>query len=497
MDLVNKTTFDLELDSEKKTLVIIDNKKLPAYDDLYKIEKKEDIDKLEMLNLISSKLVVDIILDDEDFLNNFSLVILNLTFNLNLYNNIFLNIYREKLKKSYLLPKLKLYNYTENIEIFTLNVKNIEFEKDYKDIKTEYLKEDILLEEKFKIVKETLKSDKYLGEIVLIFVDDKEEVYKHFMEKDFRVINFSRNEKLDSRSVKKNILILDEITPLNYENIKTVFDLSIMSKEIPELLKNYIRKSGVIHRLNTKENLDKLPIFNQPDFDRDSLYKYYIKILNNSHYNPDSILDRYPVIETFNELKNLGIVDKNRLLINGELLLKIPLDFRPSLVIYYLIQYHSELPLYPFIVLASVINKKLEHSAILKFFEIWDSFINTFLNLEVDKEDIEEWLETKDFDSKIFIELLNKIKEVYYALYFDYKIELGKFYIEDLMPKAVDILIKAYKENVYKLKDRSEYFYSNGKKLVKLEKELVDKYPETIISFREKEDKIVSYLSLL
>jgi len=491
MELVNKVDFDFKLDPEIKTLVVFDNDKLPEYPYLHKIKDHDELEKIKILNSITTKFAVDLILADDDFLDNFSLIIINYTKNNYLYTNILLKILDVKYKNSLDLPKIKLFNYTENLENLALEIKEKSSEPNYKKIDVHYLKEENSEKEDYKKIKELIKKDKYLGEIVLIFVDDKKDIYKHFRENKYRIINFSRNEKLDSRSKKINILILEEIIPLNYDNIKLIINTSFRSKENCELLKNYIRKTGDIHHQMTLDFFENLPYFNYPYFDEDSLYKYYLKILNTGLYNPLSILDRYPVEKTFETLRDLSIIDENKVLIDGDLLLSIPLSFKPSLLIYEFFKNYDNIPLFSFILLAILIDRKFDNNLILEYLDIYKNLEDLFLT--ADEEEIIKAIEKFDIDKEIFMAVLDKFKSVYQILYFVKEIEVSPFDSEEILEKARPVLEKVYKKDIYYLMDKTEYLYTNKEKILKIKG---TDYPEVIINLKNDDNYIYNYLSL-
>lgn len=488
MDLVIRENFIFDLNVKVKTLIIVDSKILPHYDNIYKINHIND-NKFEKLNIITSELASLLLIENDSFFNNFNLVIINIIKNKDLYTDIILKIYSLKYSTDRALPKLEIYNYTKNVRNLYMEIKNIKVENNYKKIDTKFLEKD-------KNLNSLIKFEKYKGDFILILTDNKEDYYKLFRDKKYRIINFKRNEDLGSREEKINIIIIERIIPLPYENIKLVINDCFSSSENLELLKNYIQKEGEIYTLKNIEEFKKLPIFNYPYFDKESLYKYYIKILNNQAYEPLSVLDRYPVEETVETLSKLHIIDKNKVLIDSDLLFKIGLTFKASLVLYRLIKKYNELPLFPFIVLSVLIDKKLPYLTILNFLKLWEIFSSEFLSLEVEKIKIENFLEKQDFDSKLFLEILETIKDVYKRLYLDLEIKLGLYETSNLLKISKDVLIEVYRDDIYYLYDRNDYLYTNNQKILSLDYESKEDYPETVVSFKIDKNKIYSFLTL-
>ena len=435
------------------------------------------------------------------------------------------------MKKEGRIPEIIVINHSDTLENIPLNTDKVLENKIRKnEIKVNYSNSPYRIRERWEMLTEiyekVIKTKLEEGIILVVTPGVRESEFL------IRKIKNAKREDLESYLLDENIhktkfgrfntknkttvLVTDanNLLPLPYENIEIIYDcymrsnfngdsISYSSRERSEMLNNYIFKEGEINIMTSEEFYNKSPIFLPPFIPYHDLYRYYILIVRSAKYRPEilfnSLVSETKIKEIGQTLKDLNIVDRKRIvgtnqytegkiLIDENILFSIPLSFRPAFIIYKVIKSYSNLPLFPFIVLASIIditkgNFYSVEDPLIFYLNTWLNFTKEFKDLEVERNEIQDWCKLNGLDYRIFNALLEKVREVYDALSKKYDIEIGLFNVENLMKKSIKFLEKVYKEYVFHRKDKINNIYTNKQEEVKLVKPEKFKYPDQVISF--------------
>ena len=281
-----------------------------------------------------------------------------------------------------------------------------------------------------------------------------------------------------------------------YTDIKLVVIQNLKSREDLESINKYFTKSGKIEILMTKENFKKLPYINIEKIYEKDLFILALKLIKNKSFDSRLILDSFSQYNIFHKLEKYEILKDNNLLIDPEIFFKIALSIKPAMLIYRLMKDYKKLPLFPFIILAVLIDKDLSNSEILDFFNIWNQFSRSFKSLYVSDEDLIDFFKDLTFSIKLFKNILEKIISIYRNIYTYHYIEIAKFDTKNFLKEASPILVDIYKKDVFHLMENKKAIYTNNNLVLKIDSMLELKYPEYIVSFKHDSKKIYSWLAL-
>lgn len=520
MQIIKTNCFDYNFEDygDKIVAVVVNDENISQIYKGYLIKNQEDLTGLEKINFISAKLLVENI----EFLKAFDVLIFDLLANTDLYQHLIFQMYkyRKETRKSL---ELVVYNHTQNYPFFCEKI--IEKDCQKEDIKVEFHKESYKIKDRFKLldeISEKINEVRLPGKIALIIVPG--EIESQYI---FRKLKTTRNEnhavfQLNQTNFvryntkeKTKIFIMqsNNMIPLPYENIELIYDTYMVSnpqktnyasKEHLEILKTYLRK-GKIHMMTSKEFFDNSPNFLYKFIPYNDIYKFYIEAIRENVYNPDLLLTGYLSPDNLDRvkktLKNLNILNKGKIMVDEKLLFSIPLSLRASLLIYKVIEEKKNLPLFPFIVLATIIDtfrgniESKDEDPLIYYLDLWLDFCKEFGDLKVEKDKLREWTKQNEINCYLFENILNKVIEIYQILSKKMIIDIGIFNRDNLMKKSLKYLERSYKEFLFHLKDKQEYIYTNGKEETKL-KRYQDKYPEKVISFFQDKEEITFYTIL-
>ena len=537
MIVINSNNFDYNLEKygEKIIGIVLTGKiKIDILSKILKdfniVNNEEDLKSIEKRNLVNSKVLSKSFIENNDHINSFDVLIFDLIDNQDFYFHIIFKILNLRaVKKEGRIPEIIVINHSDTLENIPLNTDKVLENKIRKnEIKVNYSNSPYRIRERWEMLTEiyekVIKTKLEEGIILVVTPGVRESEFL------IRKIKNAKREDLESYLLDENIhktkfgrfntknkttvLVTDanNLLPLPYENIEIIYDCHLInrgdkiiysSKERSELLKDYIYKEGEINIMTSEEFYNKSPIFLPPFIPYHDLYRYYILIVRSAKYRPEilfnSLVSETKIKEIGQTLKDLNIVDRKRIvgtnqytegkiLIDENILFSIPLSFRPAFIIYKVIKSYSNLPLFPFIVLSSIIditkgNFYSVEDPLIFYLNTWLNFTKEFKDLEVERNEIQDWCKLNGLDYRIFNALLEKVREVYDALSKKYDIEIGLFNVENLMKKSIKFLEKVYKEYVFHRKDKINNIYTNKQEEVKLVKPEKFKYPDQVISF--------------
>ena len=539
MIVINSNNFDYNLEKygEKIIGIVLTGKiKIDILSKILKdfniVNNEEDLKSIEKRNLVNSKVLSKSFIENNDHINSFDVLIFDLIDNQDFYFHIIFKILNLRaVKKEGRIPEIIVINHSDTLENIPLNTDKVLENKIRKnEIKVNYSNSPYRIRERWEMLTEiyekVIKTKLEEGIILVVTPGVRESEFL------IRKIKNAKREDLESYLLDENIhktkfgrfntknkttvLVTDanNLLPLPYENIEIIYDcymrsnfngdsISYSSRERSEMLNNYIFKEGEINIMTSEEFYNKSPIFLPPFIPYHDLYRYYILIVRSAKYRPEilfnSLVSETKIKEIGQTLKDLNIVDRKRIvgtnqytegkiLIDENILFSIPLSFRPAFIIYKVIKSYSNLPLFPFIVLASIIditkgNFYSVEDPLIFYLNTWLNFTKEFKDLEVERNEIQDWCKLNGLDYRIFNALLEKVREVYDALSKKYDIEIGLFNVENLMKKSIKFLEKVYKEYVFHRKDKINNIYTNKQEEVKLVKPEKFKYPDQVISF--------------
>lgn len=536
MIVVNSNSFDYNLDSYgDKIIALVNNKSeimKTIYNDFNFISNTSDLLKLEKNNLVSSTFLIDLLIEGKKI--PFDTIIINLVRGKDLYYQLIINL----MKYSQIKEKdLIIYNHYENLPFY---IKDVQEEKNKKEIKINFYDEVFKIKERkemIEIIGDKISQLDIFSKKVLVIVPGLEESKYLFgklrnLKRDnleiYQIDNNIGKTKFIKYSRKEKITVLimeaKNIIPLPYDDIEIIYDsymytnnsgkINYFYKEHLNLLKTYLNQ-GQINLMVTEEFFNNSPNLGVPIMSFKETYKYYLKILRNNILEPDliftDIVGEDRLIRLKKTLKNLNILNNKSILIDEELLFSIPLNLRPALLIYKIIEDKNKLPLFPFIVLASIIEKVryindgIKNDDPLVFYlHKWLVFSREFKNLVIEKDKLKTWCKNNQLNFYNFEGIIEKVIEVYKVLSLKYNIEIAIFNIDNLMKKSLKFLEKAFKEYIYHIKHKEEdnHIYTNNQEEVKIKRYLEYKYPEKIISFYQNRnnndqlDEIVFYTIL-
>ena len=511
MIVINSNNFDYNLEDygEKIVGIVVTNKIRIIKKDFNIINSKEDLKSIEKINIVSSQVLSKSFIENNDHINSFDVLIFDLIENQDFYFHIIFKILNLRIvKKEGRIPEIVVINHSKTIENIPLSIdKVLENKIKKEEIKINYSDKEYNFRERWEMlteVSEKIINTKLEEGIILVIAPGVKEC--EFL---FRKLKQSRREDLESylldenisktkfgkfKTKKTTVLIMDanNLISLDLKNIEIIYDSSHIgrSKERTNLLKDYIFKGGEINIMTSNNN--KIPLFLPPFIPYQDLYKYYITIVRSDKYSPEilfnSLVSESKIKEIGKTLKNLNIIKDGKILIDENILFSIPLNFRPAFVIYKVIKNIKNIPLFPFIVLTSILNMPPfingnKEDPLVFYLDKWIDFAKEFKHLFVDKEEIKDWCRLNNLDFRIFNNILNKVIEVYDALIKRYDVEIGMFNVENLMKKSIKFLEKVYKEYVFHRKDKINNIYTNKQEEVKLNKPEGFRYPDQVISF--------------
>jgi len=537
MIVINSNSFDYNSGYYENKIIALINSKAKKMKIIYKdfnfIEDRNQLLELSNKNLVESSLIVNMLIEEKKL--PFDILIIDLINNRDLNYHLIIKLFKySKIKDKELI----IYNHYDSLPFHIKNIKKEEKQK--QDIKINYQEKDFKIRDRKNIINNIADKISKINQkdiIILVIVpglSESKQLYgkiKSLRNDNFEIYQLNENiEKTKFgryiRKEKTNILIMesDSIIPLPYQNIEIIYDCYMYSnnrgkfnylyKEHLNLLKTYLNK-GEINLMITKNFFDNSPIFGVPIMTYKDTYKYYLKILRNNIFDPDliftDIINDEALKRIKKTLKTLNIINGKRILLDEEFLFSIPLNLRPAFLIFKVIESKKELPLFPFIVLASIIeiikyiNEEINFEDPLIFYlEKWILFSKNFKKLNVDKEKLKEWCSKNNLNYFNFNNLIDKIIELYTFFSLKYEVTIGIFNIDNLMKKAIKFLERAYKEYVFhiKLKEKDNHIYTNNKEEAIIKRYLDYKYPEKVISFSQKRnyneglDQIIFYTIL-
>jgi hypothetical protein len=545
MIVINSNNFDYKLEDygERKVGIVLTNKTrvniLSKILNFNIVNSEEELFSIEKRNLVNSQVLSKSFVENNDHINSFDVLIFDLIDNQDFYFHIIFKILNLRVvKKEGRIPEVVVINHSETIENIPLSIDKVfENKINKKEIKIKYSKNPYRIKERWDMlseISEEIIKTKLEGGIILVITPGiresdffirklknarREDLESYLLDENIHKTKFCRSKIYNKIKEKTTVLVTDanNLLPLPYENIEIIYDcylysrgdtISYNSRERSNLLKNYIFKRGEINIMTSEEFYNKSPIFLPPFVPYHDLYRYYILIVRSAKYRPEilfnSLISEVKIREIGQTLKDLNIVDRKRIigttqytegkiLIDENILFSIPLSFRSAFIIYKVIKSVSNLPLFPFIVLASIIDitkgnfYKVEDPLIF-YLNKWLDFTKEFKDLDVKRDEVQGWCKMHGLDYRIFNDLLEKVKEVYSVLNKRYDIEIGLFNVENLMKKSIKFLEKVYKEYIFHRKDKINHIYTNKQVEVKLNKPEGFRYPEQVISFYQQKN---------
>jgi hypothetical protein len=269
---------------------------------------------------------------------------------------------------------------------------------------------------------------------------------------------------------------------------------------------NYINKGGGgCLRYTSKDFFQGTYPYDIPNLTYNSYYYSYLLLIENGQ-NPFSVFKKFTSEETirnvYNNLWKLSILNMNQIMIDYKTVFSFGLFLKPSMLIYKA-SMSKKIPLFPVIVLASIIHnsevffyskKYYGENMLLSYLKEWCVFADEIKNLNIRKDELDKWSFSRGINKNVFANILMDVKRIYELL----SPELGIFSPENLLTASKDIMMEVYKEYVYTIENKHAKIYSNGKTPAKLEYYGKDT-PDRVISFRRVKgdmDKITFYLPL-
>jgi hypothetical protein len=274
---------------------------------------------------------------------------------------------------------------------------------------------------------------------------------------------------------------------------------------------NYFSPTEYINLLEEEEQEEKFHLtryvsceyfensyaYDVPSMGLNLFYHNFLLLIDNS-YDPIGIfrkfIDMGAIGNIFTTLNNLKILNENKIIINYKILFSFGLYLRPSLLIMKAIE--KKEPVYPFIVLASIINhseygffipsvqKGCCNSGMLKkYLDVFVKYSKEIRSINPDRDALNDWCDKESVSKVIMNNILNSIRNISHTISSDQKILLGLFDSNNLIQRSIPYLLDIYIGFVYKQVDRHVHHYSNDTTVVKIINHESD-YPQNVISFK-------------
>ena len=505
MLVINSNSFEYNLDDylEKKIAFV--------YSNLNSVKQYQE----NNIYYVSSQEILYLILNDKNI--GYDVLIFDLLDSKDFYSLLIFNVI--KIKKIDI--QVIVYNHYPNLP-FEVKKKEIKTEISEKDkIKVNYHKNGYKIKERFEMlneIKEKLVVSKLRNKNILVVVPgERESQYLYRGLKSLRkdhldvyILNDNINQtkfKKYSKNGTTTVLIMEanNLVPLPYDEIEVIYDcymrnfnkfkITYLYQQHLDLLKTYLY-NGEINLMVTNEFFKNSPQIGIPLIPYYDVYKYYLMIVKNN-LNPEKVFNNIIMNEKLIEIKetltNLNLLNKKRVTIDIEDLFSYKLSLRTSLILNLIIE-KKDYNIYPFIVLVSIIENikyvddkdNLIGDPLVFYLQKWLDFSNKFQDLDVEKNKIKNWTQDNNLNFYVWLNILEKVKEIIDCFDNRLDVEIGFFDIYNLLQKANPYLEKSYKDYIFHLKDRikeDEYIYTNNKDLVKIKKYNLEQYPNTVVSF--------------
>ena len=249
-----------------------------------------------------------------------------------------------------------------------------------------------------------------------------------------------------------------------------------------------------IKRYTTKDFFENTYAYDVPDI-RQHFFYYNFLLLIDNNYDPVMVfkkfIDMNMIKNIYNVLHNMKILNMNKILIDYNFLFSLDLFLRPSLLIMKAIK--SGLPIYPFIVMACIINysengfykEKHSYPGMLKsYLDTWIKYSKEKQTISIEKEDLFVWAEQNNLNKYVFYNIVNEVKRICDIVSNGgHNLELGLFNTDNLIQAAMPHLLEAYGGYVFEEIEKHSHHYSNGKNISKIANN-ESKYPKNVISFK-------------
>lgn len=253
-----------------------------------------------------------------------------------------------------------------------------------------------------------------------------------------------------------------------------------------------------ITRYVSCEFFEKSYAYDVPCLGPNMFYYNFLLLIDNS-YDPIDIfknfIDMGAIGNIFTTLNNMKIINNDKVItVNYKMLFSFGLYLRPSLLIMKAIE--NKEPLYPFIVLASIIthsengfyipmlhNRSAKSGMLKEYLDVFIKYSKELKSINPDRDALYDWCDAEQVNKIKITNILNSIKNICHVISYEHKITLGLFDTNNLIQKAIPYLLEIYVGFVYKQVDKHVHHYSNEISIVKIDNSESD-YPENVISFK-------------